>query len=206
MAEDTTDEVTGDEKPEIPGVSDRKEKNVTILDRAGNWTDYTEVYLAHDDDAFVVSEDDSFPEDDRTHYAKEDVMRLRVDQHHPSLCFITTAAAGEGPTLDTLRDFRDDALEPSALGHGLVRFYYAVSPPVAATIERHPESRTRRVVEQLVDAAAWLADRREERTAWQRTALTAVVTLVYVVGMLLALGGHVAIRTQETLEYLSSRP
>ncbi|MFB6112619.1 MAG: CFI-box-CTERM domain-containing protein [Halodesulfurarchaeum sp.] len=186
---------------ELPGVSDQEQKNVTVLDRSGEWTEHFEVYMAHDDDAFIVSEHEWFPESEQTEYRKQDIQRVKVDQTHPTLCFITTAAAGEGETLDALRGFRDDALESSFLGRALVQFYYAVSPPIAETIDSHPDSRTTRAVRTLVDGAADLAERRTETgSAAGRAISSVVVTLVYVFGMIVALSGHTVIRTLELLE------
>ncbi len=55
-------------------------------------------------------------------------------------CFIATAAFGSPlePRIDVLRDFRDRVLMRSEAGRRFVAFYYAESPPLAATIEEHP--------------------------------------------------------------------
>lgn len=54
----------------------------------------------------------------------------------PGGCFIATAAFGsyESDWVYILRDFRDEVLLPSAMGHGFVDWYYAHSPPAAAWI------------------------------------------------------------------------
>lgn len=55
-----------------------------------------------------------------------------------SKCFIATAAYGSPlePQVEAARHFRDEALEPSRLGHIMVRTYYGVSPPIARGIAR----------------------------------------------------------------------
>jgi hypothetical protein len=192
------EEETRVDQAELPGVSDSQEKNITIFDKSGDWIEHTQVYLCHSNDSFYVSEDKTFPEDDRIQYDKSDIERIKVDQHHPTFCFITTATAGQGPTLESLRGFRDEALEPSLLGRGLVRFYYAVSPPIAETISRHRDSRTTSAVRRFVDMAASLADRRSEAERdTSKSLLSATVTAIYFLGMIVALGGHSIIRGRE---------
>jgi hypothetical protein len=183
---------------EIPGVSDGREKHVTVRLESGERIEHGEVYLCHANDAFYVSAHATFPEDDRTRYPKSELLRVEVGQHH-SACFVTTATAGEGPTLDALRGFRDDAMGRTAHGRALVGLYYAVSPPVAATLERHPHSRTAGAVRWLVERCGALARRREEtNSSAERLALSTAVTLGYVVGLAAAIGGHAGIRVRET--------
>lgn len=54
-------------------------------------------------------------------------------------CFIATAAFGSPLErhVQILRDFRDRYLLNSAAGKAFVKFYYAVSPPIAQTIAQH---------------------------------------------------------------------
>lgn len=58
-------------------------------------------------------------------------------------CLATAALAGspQESGLDTLRAFRDDVLDTTALGRSVVRAYYALSPPVAAYLVRHETAR-----------------------------------------------------------------
>ena len=58
-------------------------------------------------------------------------------------CFIATAAFGsyESDWVYILRDFRDQVLLPSDVGHSFVDWYYANSPPGAAWIAERPWAR-----------------------------------------------------------------
>jgi subtilisin len=115
-------------------------------------------------------------------------------------CYITTATAGESPTLDSLRRFRDESMAATPLGRGLVRLYYAVSPPVARTLERHPESRTTTAVRRVVETSAALSDEQEATDSRVASAsLGVLLTTLYVVGILLGVGGHVGIDLREKL-------
>ena len=53
-----------------------------------------------------------------------------------STCFIATAAYGTpfAQEIDILRSFRDNKLEKSRFGRGLVKSYYQMSPPIANMI------------------------------------------------------------------------
>jgi hypothetical protein len=53
-------------------------------------------------------------------------------------CFIATAACGDGPALNTLRDFRDSYLNDDPAGTNFVSFYYSISPPIADFIDANP--------------------------------------------------------------------
>lgn len=79
-------------------------------------------------------------------------------------CFIATAAYGSpmARELDTLRDFRDQILERSPLGHKFVRWYYEKSPHYARMILESPVARA--------------------------TVRTALVPVVWFAGMVLAYG------------------
>lgn len=113
-------------------------------------------------------------------------------------CFITTATAKESHTLNSLRRFRDESMAATPLGRGLVWLYYRISPPIAETLERHPESRTTRVVRSLVKRCAGLSDAQEETNSRVKSAfLGTMLTMLYVVGILVAACGHAAIRATE---------
>jgi hypothetical protein len=186
---------TADESTPV-AVGDSREKHVSVRTRSSGHHDHGNVYLKHSSVAFFVSPDASFPDTATTRYPKDDLRRVEVTQHH-SMCFITTATAGEGPTLDALRAFRDGSLARSSPGRALVAVYYTVSPPIAATLSRHPEAGTTRLVRWLVGRCGTLA-------RWQRRAspaVSAVLTLVlvslYVVGVMCAALGHLMIRCRE---------
>jgi Tol biopolymer transport system component len=58
-------------------------------------------------------------------------------------CFIATAAYGSylDPHVAVLRGFRDKYLVTNPLGRGFVSYYYEISPPIAAFIQRHESFR-----------------------------------------------------------------
>lgn len=202
---ETSDELPGTDG-ELPGVGDPRKKHVTVVRASGERREHGDVYLRHATDAFLVSPDPSFPEAETTWYRKEDLSRVEIKQHHAA-CFVTTATAGEGPTLDALRGFRNDVLARSAPGRALVRLYYAVSPPVARTLSRYPDARTTRVVRGLVTRCADVARHRDARDSpAERTALSTLLTLLYVVGLAVALVGHLAIQACERVGDAAQRP
>lgn len=191
MEEETTDTPVG--------VGDDRRKHVTIVTHEGGQRDHGNVFLRHSEVEFVVSTDPTFPEDEARRYSKEDIRRVEVIQHH-SACFITTATAGDGATLDTLRAFRDDVLLPTTPGRSLVHLYERVSPPIAATLARHPNAATTGFVRWMVERCASLARRRDaSRSLLARSVLSVVLTLLYIVGLCGAMLGHVWIRASETL-------
>ncbi|WP_254545019.1 CFI-box-CTERM domain-containing protein [Halomarina pelagica] len=184
-------------------VGDGRRKHVTVDTAGGERHEHGDVYLRHSVDAFEVSPDFEFPAAETTRYEKADLAHVAVTQHH-SACFVTTAAAGEGETLDALRSFRDGTMRRTPVGRALVGVYEAVSPPVAATLADHPDARTTRVVRWLVDRCATLVRVREARTTpLARDALAVALTLCYVVGVCVALAGHAAIRGRARLGRIS---
>ena len=86
-------------------------------------------------------------------------------------CFIATAAFGsyESGWVHVLRDFRDEVLLPTSLGHDLVEWYYAHSPPAAAWLTRHPWPRALvrgALVPVIALAGAWVYS-----APWQKAVL-----------------------------------
>lgn len=177
-------------------VGDNREKHVSVHTRTGEHYVHGDVYLKHTAVAFFVSPDASFPDAKTTRYPKADLSRVEITQHH-SMCFITTATAGDGPALDALRAFRDDSLAQSVPGRALVAVYYAMSPPIAATLSRYPSAMTTRLVRWLVGRCATLARRRNRASPAERVLLTVVLVALYGVGVVCAALGHVAIRVRE---------
>lgn len=179
-------------------IGDGREKFVRVTLGTGERVEHGDVYLGYSGEDFVVSEESSFGDEATTWYEKTEVARVEVVQHH-SMCFITTAVAGDEATLDALRGFRDDAMARTAPGRALLRAYDAVSPSIADTLARHPDARTTRAIRGLVERCAGLARRRERhRTAVVRALFSIALTSLYVVGMILALVGHLAIAARES--------
>lgn len=114
-------------------------------------------------------------------------------------CFITTASHQNPGTLQSLRRFRDESMSVTPLGRAMVGLYYRISPPIAETLGRHPESRATKATRSLVRRCAGLSDRQDETDSRLKSvALGVVLTVLYIVGILVAAGGHAAIRTLET--------
>lgn len=188
---DRTDET----EPPV-AVGDGREKHVRVLTETGEHHDHGDVYLKQSSVAFLVSPDESFPDEETKRYPKDALSRVEVTQHH-SMCFITTATAGEGSTLDALREFRDESLVRSSPGRALVAVYEAVSPPIAATLSRHPEGTTTRLVRVLVRLCGALARRQERASPVGRAVLTSLLVVLYVFGVGCAALGHLIIRLRE---------
>jgi len=179
------------------GVGDSREKHLLVVTESGKRIDHDEVYVRHTESEYLVSPDLEFPASETTRYRKENLDRVEISQHH-SNCFITTAAAGDGPTLDSLRGFRAEVMQPTRSGRVLLRVYEAISPPIAATLDRHPGSTTTRLVRRLVDRCGALADRRRATTGdAERAALSVALICLYVVGIALAALGHGWHRSRE---------
>jgi subtilisin len=115
-------------------------------------------------------------------------------------CFITTATADDTQTLDSLRRFRDDSMRATPVGRGLVGLYYRISPPIARTLDRHPDSTEATVTRKLVDICASLSDTQDQTdSAVERATLGVLLTMLYVVGLLVGAVGHASLRTRELL-------
>lgn len=188
-----------DEDSDTPvEIGDNREKHVTVITNEGEHRDHGNVYLRHSETAFVVSSDSAFPDEETERYAKDTIRRVEVTQHH-SACFITTATAGDGPTLNTLRAFRDDALIRTPPGRALVHLYEIVSPPIAATLARHPHARTTRFVRWLIERCASLAHHRSaSHSSIVQSVLSVVLTTLYIIGLCSAALGHGWIRLSES--------
>ncbi|HXU72489.1 MAG TPA: CFI-box-CTERM domain-containing protein [Polyangia bacterium] len=93
----------------------------------------------------------------------------------PGGCFIATAAFGsyENRWVYVLRDFRDQVMLHSNVGHELVEWYYAHSPPAAAWIAARGWARAlTRIALAPVIAAAWFW---LYVPAWQKVLVLALV-------------------------------
>ncbi|MFD1633762.1 CFI-box-CTERM domain-containing protein [Haloplanus ruber] len=178
------------------GVGDGREKHVRVVTAAGKEFDHDKVFLRHTETEYLICADPDFPPAETTRYRKDDLHRAEITQHH-SNCFITTATAGEGPTLESLRGFRADVMAPTRSGRALLRVYETVSPPIAATLARHPDAGPTRAVRRLVDTCGSLADRRDRTGSVGQAALSVVLIALYVVGVVTAAAGHVWLRGRE---------
>jgi hypothetical protein len=115
-------------------------------------------------------------------------------------CFITTATADDTETLDSLRRFRDESMATTPVGRGLVGLYYRVSPPIARTLGRNPDSTEAELTRSVVDSCAALSERQEATgSRLGSAAIGVVLTLLYLVGLLVGAGGHASLRTREAL-------
>ena len=127
------------------------------------------------------------------------------DDDDGGFCFLTTATANDRQTLDSLRRFRDESMSATPLGRRLVWLYYRISPPIAATLDRHPDSKTAGAVRALVERCATLSDTQSEtESRVESAAIGTVLTVLYMIGILTAAGGHAAIRTTERVAELRS--
>jgi len=197
-----TGEVDDTDLSEV-GVGDGREKHLHVVTASGKEIDHDEVFVRHTEAEYLVCADPDFPPSETTRYRKANIDRVKITQHH-SNCFITTAAAGEGPTLDSLRGFRADVMRPTRSGRTFLRVYEAISPPIAATLDRHPEAASTRLVRRLVERCGALADRRRTaRGAARRAALSVALIGLYVVGVALAAFAHGWLRGREAVDPLN---
>lgn len=195
--------MAGEEDPEdvfagLPGdVGDDREKYVRVTLPSGDSIEHGDVYFRYTADEFFVASSMAFEEEETTRYRKGEVVRVEIHQHHPA-CFITSAVAQDEDLLATLRWFRDTVLGRSHVGRGLISVYYAVSPPIARTLEEHPGTRTARAVRWLIERCGGLVASRDAVPLLRRP-IFAVVTLLYILGLLIALTGTTLIRVKTVL-------
>jgi hypothetical protein len=179
------------------GVGDGREKHVHVVTGAGKEFDHEGVFLRYTETEFLVSPDLDFRPADTTRYRKSDVDRVSITQHH-SNCFITTAAAGEGPTLDALRGFREEVMVTAPVGRGLLSVYDTISPPVATTLAGHPDATATRLIRGLVERCGALADARDAAsTPVGRAGRSVALVCLYVVGVCLSIVAHGWLRASE---------
>ena len=119
-------------------------------------------------------------------------------------CFITTATAGE-QELGELRYFRDEVLAESLSGRGLLRLYYKISPPIAGTLHRNPDSTTENVVRSLVKKCSGLANNRKHQSGLLATFISIYLTALYIFGVCIAIMGHTLIRAKDGFNALKIR-
>lgn len=180
----------------VPGdVGDDRQKFVRVTYPSGEQVEHGDVYYRYTDEEFIVAPSLEFAEAETTRYRKGEVVRVEVHQHHPA-CFVTTAVVEESAPLDALRGFRDDVLGRTRAGRSLVGLYYAVSPPIARTLERHPGSRTTTAVRWFVQRCGALVAARE-RHPRLRAPASVLVTLLYLAGVLVAAAGATVIGLRE---------
>lgn len=193
MSDDAADDLSD------VGVGDSREKYVRVVTAADKEIDHEDVFLRHTETEFLLSPDVNFPRSETTRYRKADVDRVEITQHHTN-CFITTAAAGEGRTLDSLRGFRDEVLAPSRVGRPLLAVYDAASPPIAATLARHPDAGPTRLVRRLTEYCGTLARRRRHAASDGGRAVRSVALVcLYVLGVCLAAVAHCWLLGRERL-------
>jgi hypothetical protein len=186
--------MTNETEPEPVELGDGRQKHIAILSSTGDRITHDNSYLRHSTTEFIVSPDDSFSPAKTTRYTKSEISRIEISQHH-SRCFITTAVADEQAALQVLRDFRDDALTASLPGQALIRVYETLSPPIAETLARHPHAQTTQAVRWLVHRCAQLARQRTTTSSpVGRCSLSILLTMLYLVGVIIALLGHFAIQ------------
>jgi hypothetical protein len=185
--------MTDETETEPVKLGDGRQKHITILTNDEERISHENSYLRHSSKEFIISSDESFPSTETTEYSKPEIARIEIDQHH-SRCFITTAVANEETTLQRLRDFRDNALATSFFGRLLILVYETVSPPIARTLNQYPDARTTEVVRKLVLQCGQIANRRNTSpSAFGRFGYSAILTLLYILGVAIASLGHLII-------------
>lgn len=73
-------------------------------------------------------------------YTPDDFRGIANEMVYLGACFVATVAFGsrDAPTINTLRNFRDDALMKTKAGRYLVRQYYRHGPKLAAAVANKP--------------------------------------------------------------------
>jgi hypothetical protein len=113
--------------------------------------------------------------------AAEDLYRrFRDDGGNASgFCFIATAAFGsyEDRYVKVLRDFRDQVLLPTSMGHAFVDWYYDHSPPAADYIAQHKAARigTQILLWPVIGLAALVV----YTSAWQKALLVTLLVAFF---------------------------
>ena len=116
-------------------------------------------------------------------------------------CYITTATAGESDTLDSLRRFRDESMAATPVGRALVGLYYKISPPIADTLAKNPDSFTTRATRAIVESCADLSDRQEATDSKVASAtLGTVLTMLYLLSIAVGASGHAGSSVRERIE------
>lgn len=173
---------------DLPGdVGDDREKFVRVTIQSGEEIEHSDVYFRYTDQEFIISPTMDFEDDEITRYSKAETRRVEILQHHPK-CFITTAVTQDEQSLHLLRGFRDDVLIPTRGGRILVSLYEHVSPSVARTLTRFPESRLTAVIRWFVHQSANLEQRRRNHAKLPRIYIPLIVGM-YSVGLLTAICG-----------------
>ena len=86
----------------------------------------------------------------------------------------------------------------SPVGRGLLSVYDTVSPPVAATLARHPDATATRLIRRLVERCGSLADARDSAsTTVGRAGRSVALVCLYVVGVCLSVLAHGWLRAGE---------
>lgn len=192
-----SDEESVDPFADLPGdVGDNRKKFVRVTFANGDQVEHGDIYLRYTDQEFILADSMDFADDETTRYRKGEVVHVEVQQHHPK-CFITTAVA-DAATLNTLRGFRNDVMATSTIGQPLLRIYDLLSPRIAQKLARNPNSRTARAVRWFVNLSAAVEQERHRRPYLSR-ALKVAITVLYLVGLIVAISGSLAITIRNIL-------
>lgn len=116
-------------------------------------------------------------------------------------CYITTALAEDQAALNSLRQFRDDSMARTPLGRALIDIYYIIGPPIATTLQRHPDSTYARIIRWLIMNCASLSNRQDQMdsSVWS-VGIAVFLTGIYTVGVLIGIVGHIDLRLREIIK------